>query len=150
MRNVQFWHRPNTFDNWIEVSHWTIYEILNPHGLLWQATWNCMILFMEKNKRQGPTPSSFSEKLKKKTPRNAELLAKRRRLQLLIASRLRNVYHDWTPQRGGEVDIRDVPDIHPVPGKCQVSHYSVLSGPGKIMGPSNKKLFFLPEVLMIS
>src|SRR6218665_3335722 len=34
---------------------------------------------------------------------------------------------------------RDVPDIHPVPGKCRVSHYSVLPGPGKIMGPSNKK-----------
>ena len=37
------------------------------------------------------------------------------------------------------VSIRDVPDIHPVPGKCRVSHYSVLPGPGKIMGPSNKK-----------
>jgi len=45
---------------------------------------------------------------------------------------------------------RDVPDIHPVPGRCRVSHYSVLTGPGKIMGPSNKKKsFFLPEVLMI-
>ena len=33
---------------------------------------------------------------------------------------------------------RDVPDIHPVPGKCQISHYSVLSGHGKIMGPSNE------------
>src|SRR6218665_3061079 len=48
----------------------------------------------------------------------------------------------------------DVPDIHPVPGKCRVSHYSVLPEPGKIMGPSNKKkifffYFFLPEVLMI-
>src|SRR6218665_1173057 len=41
---------------------------------------------------------------------------------------------------------RDVPDIHPVPGKCRVSHYSVFPGPGKIMGPSNKKkkkIFFL-------
>ena len=37
------------------------------------------------------------------------------------------------------VKHRDVPDIHPVPGKCRVSHYSVLPGPGKIMGPSNKK-----------
>src|SRR6218665_2040557 len=39
---------------------------------------------------------------------------------------------------------RDVPDIHPVPGKCQVSHYSVLPGPGKIKGPNNnkKKIFF--------
>src|SRR6218665_978441 len=49
--------------------------------------------------------------------------------------------------------IRDVPDIHPVPGKCRISHYSLLPGPGKIMGPSNKKkiffYFFLPEVLMI-
>ena len=46
---------------------------------------------------------------------------------------------------------RDVPDIHPVPGKCRISHYSVLPGPGKIMGPSNKKnFFFLPKVLMIS
>ena len=48
---------------------------------------------------------------------------------------------------------RDVPDIHLVPGKCRVSHYSVLSGPGKVMGPSNKKkfffTFFLPKVLMI-
>src|SRR6218665_3251901 len=48
-------------------------------------------------------------------------------------------------------NTRDVPDIHPVPGKCRISHYSVLSGPGKIMGPSNKKknfffTFFLPEV----
>ena len=41
---------------------------------------------------------------------------------------------------------RDVPVIHPVPGKCRISHYSVLHGPGKIMGPSNKKrkIFFLP------
>src|SRR6218665_1630658 len=38
--------------------------------------------------------------------------------------------------------IRDVPDIHPVPGKCRVSHYSVLPGPGKLMGPSNKKKKF--------
>src|SRR6218665_2939292 len=49
---------------------------------------------------------------------------------------------------------RDVPGIHPVPGKCRISHYSVLPGPGKIMGPSNKKeifflLFFLLEVVMI-
>src|SRR6218665_3285556 len=36
--------------------------------------------------------------------------------------------------------FRDVPVIHPVPGKCRISHYSVLSGPGKIMGPSNKKI----------
>src|SRR6218665_3724087 len=40
-------------------------------------------------------------------------------------------------------NIRDVPVIHPVPGKCRISHYSVLPGPGKIMGPSNKKNFFL-------
>src|SRR6218665_2468223 len=39
----------------------------------------------------------------------------------------------------GSVLARDVPDIHPVPSKCRVSHYSVLPGPGKIMGPSNKK-----------
>src|SRR6218665_1205955 len=37
---------------------------------------------------------------------------------------------------------RDVPDIHPVPGRCRISHYSVLPGPGKIMGSSNKKKFF--------
>src|SRR6218665_3925937 len=37
---------------------------------------------------------------------------------------------------------RDVPVIHPVPGKCRISHYSVLPGPGKIMGPNNKKKFF--------
>ena len=44
---------------------------------------------------------------------------------------------------GGEDDeIRDVPVIHPVPGKCWISHYLVLSGPGKIMGLSNKKKFF--------
>ena len=44
----------------------------------------------------------------------------------------------------GYIVNRDVPDIHPVPGKCRISHYSVLSGPGKIMGPSNKKKnFFL-------
>ena len=54
-----------------------------------------------------------------------------------------------------KIFIRDVPIIHPVPGKCRISHYSVLSGPGKIMRPSNKKkkknffIFFLPEVLMI-
>ena len=41
-----------------------------------------------------------------------------------------------------EVYIRDVPVIHPVPGKCRISHYSVLPGPGKIMGPSNKRKFF--------
>src|SRR6218665_2972578 len=35
--------------------------------------------------------------------------------------------------------IRDVPAIHPVPGKCPISHYLVLPEPGKIMGPSNKK-----------
>src|SRR6218665_873539 len=34
---------------------------------------------------------------------------------------------------------RDVPDIHPVPGKCRVSHYSVLPGPGKKRGPGKKK-----------
>src|SRR6218665_4082489 len=38
---------------------------------------------------------------------------------------------------------RDVPVMHPVPGKCRISHYSVLPGPGKIMGPSNKKKIFL-------
>src|SRR6218665_1311946 len=38
--------------------------------------------------------------------------------------------------------VRDVPVIHPVPGKCRISHYSVLTGPCKIMGPSNKKKFF--------
>ena len=37
---------------------------------------------------------------------------------------------------------RDVPVIHPVPGKCRISHYSVLPGPGKIMGPSSKKKIF--------
>ena len=39
---------------------------------------------------------------------------------------------------------RDLPVIHSVPGKCRISHYSVLPGPGKIMGPSNKKekIFF--------
>ena len=37
--------------------------------------------------------------------------------------------------------IRDVPVIHPVPGMCRISHYSVLPGPGKIMGPSNKQKF---------
>ena len=37
---------------------------------------------------------------------------------------------------------RDVPVIHPVPGKCRITHYSVLTGPGKIMGLSNKKNFF--------
>ena len=37
---------------------------------------------------------------------------------------------------------RDVPVIHPVPGKCRISHYPVLPGPSKIMGPSNKKKFF--------
>src|SRR6218665_2545465 len=42
-----------------------------------------------------------------------------------------------------EAKNRDVPVIHPVPGKCRISHYSVLPGPGKIMGPSNKKIFFL-------
>ena len=36
---------------------------------------------------------------------------------------------------------RDVPVIHPVPGKCRISHYSVLPGPCKIMEPSNKKKF---------
>jgi len=35
LRNVQFWLRPNTFDNWIEVSQWTVHEILNPQGLQW-------------------------------------------------------------------------------------------------------------------
>ena len=40
---------------------------------------------------------------------------------------------------GRQVNTRDVPDIHPVTGKCRVSHYSVLPGPGKIMGPSNNK-----------
>ena len=51
---------------------------------------------------------------------------------------------------------RDVPVIHSVPGKCRISHYSVLPGTGKIMGPSNKQkffftfYFFLPKgVLMI-
>ena len=51
------------------------------------------------------------------------------------------------------MSVRYVPVIHPVPGKYQISHYSVLTGPGKIMGPSNKQIFFLlfllPEVLMI-
>ena len=46
-------------------------------------------------------------------------------------------------------ETRDVPVIHPVPGKCWISHYSVLPGPGKIMGPSNKKKnyfsFFYPR-----
>ena len=42
------------------------------------------------------------------------------------------------------VDCRDIPVIHPAPVKCRVSHYSVSPGPGKIMGPSNKKekIFF--------
>src|SRR6218665_3735311 len=39
----------------------------------------------------------------------------------------------------GLLKSRDVPDIHPVPGKCRISHCSVLPRPGKIMGPSNKK-----------
>ena len=38
---------------------------------------------------------------------------------------------------------RDVPVIHPVPGKCRISHYSVLPGPGKIMGPSNIFFYYL-------
>src|SRR6218665_1281927 len=38
---------------------------------------------------------------------------------------------------------RDVPVIHPEPGKCRISHYSVLPGHGKIMGLSNKKRYFL-------
>src|SRR6218665_3784847 len=39
---------------------------------------------------------------------------------------------------------RDVPVIHLVPGKCRISHYSVLTGPDKIMGPSiKKKCYFL-------
>src|SRR6218665_615878 len=37
--------------------------------------------------------------------------------------------------------IRDVPVIHPVPGKCWISHYSILPGPGEIMRPSNKRNF---------
>ena len=41
------------------------------------------------------------------------------------------------------VFFRDVPVIHPVPGKCRISHYSVLPGPGKIMGPSNYFLNFI-------
>src|SRR6218665_1759566 len=61
----------------------------------------------------------------------------------------------FTMQMCVQTRSRDVPDIHPVPGKCRIYHYSVLPGPGKIMGPSNKKKFFftfyfcLPEVLMI-
>ena len=51
--------------------------------------------------------------------------------------------------KGGPNTSRDVPVIHPVPSKCRLFHYSVLPGPGKIMGPSNKKNFFLPKVLMI-
>src|SRR6218665_2364170 len=39
-------------------------------------------------------------------------------------------------------ETRDVPVIHPVPGKCRISHYSALPGTGKIMRPSNKKKFF--------
>src|SRR6218665_1337916 len=46
---------------------------------------------------------------------------------------------------------RDVPDIHPVPVKCQASHYLVLPGLGKIMGPSNnkkqKKFFFTQGII---
>ena len=53
----------------------------------------------------------------------------------------RNYY--YYDQNVINMENRDVPDIHPVPGKCRVSHYSVLSGPGKIMGPSNKKKKFL-------
>ena len=45
---------------------------------------------------------------------------------------------------------RDVSVIHPVPGKCQISHYSVLLGPGKIMGPSIKKKIFFYFLLFIT
>src|SRR6218665_1652381 len=34
---------------------------------------------------------------------------------------------------------RDVPDIHPVPGKGRVFSYSVLTGPRKKKGPKKKK-----------
>ena len=44
---------------------------------------------------------------------------------------------------------RDVPVIHPVPGKCRISHYSVLPEPGKIMGPSNKKKPFWETKIML-
>src|SRR6218665_2477100 len=46
--------------------------------------------------------------------------------------------------------IRDVPVIHLVPGKCRISHYLVLPGPGKIMGPSNKKEIFFYFLLFIT
>jgi len=40
---------------------------------------------------------------------------------------------------------KDVPVNHPVLGICRVSHYPVLSGPGKIIDPS--KFFFQSKIL---
>src|SRR6218665_260271 len=54
------------------------------------------------------------------------------------------------PQTKYNTCNRDVPVIHPVPGKCRIFHYSILPGPGKIMGPSNKKNFFLNFLLFIT
>src|SRR6218665_1950168 len=54
-----------------------------------------------------------------------------------------NASRDWKlMEMFLDVGGRDVPVIHPVPGKCRIFHYSVLFGPGKIMGPSNKKKIF--------
>jgi len=40
-----------------------------------------------------------------------------------------------------EHDFRDVPVNHPVLGICRVSHYPVLTGPGKIISPSKFNFF---------
>src|SRR6218665_1218213 len=56
--------------------------------------------------------------------------------KLLAPSRYRFYPLDWSCST---LVFRDFPDIHPVPGKCRVSHYSVLPGPGKKTGPSKKK-----------
>src|SRR6218665_2426813 len=41
---------------------------------------------------------------------------------------------------------RDVPVNHPVLGRCRVSHYPVLPGPGKIIDPS-KFIFCQSKIL---
>src|SRR6218665_3423711 len=46
---------------------------------------------------------------------------------------------------GQNIESRDVPVNHPVLGICRVSHYPVLSGPGKIIDPSN---FFLQSKIL--
>src|SRR6218665_539858 len=40
--------------------------------------------------------------------------------------------------RSDMVYFRDVPVNHPVLGICRVSHYPILTGPGKIINPSKK------------